>query len=101
MTEPVNYPRDTSEFVDANVTGPSDVTLDTQPVEISINRTNEPYVWLPAEWVGSPGTTRKVRTSSTVTFSVVDYPQRVYHVFVRVTDSPAIPIMAAGQLTIG
>lgn len=90
------YPRGTEEFITA--TAVADRTLAAQTVEIAISR-GDTHVWLPAEWIGDPATTRKARTVDTVVFGD-DYPRSTYEVFVRVSDSPEVPIMRAGVIKI-
>jgi hypothetical protein len=85
------------EYVHAPVT--SDVDLDMD-VEMSIREPGEDHVWLPAEWTGEVGTTRTARTAAPVDFSIGNYPASSYDVCVRLTDSPEVPIVDAGDLTI-
>lgn len=91
VTNPLTLPQGTVEYVKTPVT--SDVTLDAQIVTISIDGK---ATWLPAVWTGSPGTQRTARTSSPVTFDTTGYR----HVFVKVTDTPEIPIMYAGRIKV-
>lgn len=79
------------EYVSVTVT--ADVTLDTQPVAISLDHGT---TWLTAGWQGSAGTTRSARTASPVTFTERDN----LPVHVRVTDTPEIPIIRAGTLNV-
>lgn len=84
--------RGTTEYISVELT--ADVTLDDQTVEFSFD---EGTTWLAAEAVGSTGTTRTYRhlltTGETPTASSVE-------VLVRITDTPEIPILNAGTLTI-
>lgn len=84
----VNYPIGTVEYIKATVT--CDVVLDTQTVAISIDGKT---TWLPATWLGDPGTTRSLRTTSVHTF---DTKLATRSVYVKITDSPEIPIIKLG-----
>lgn len=88
----MTYTAGSEEYLTVTVT--ADVELDAQPVSISIDNK---ATWLPATWVGDPGTTRKARTSSPVTFSATP---RAYSVHVKVTDSPEVPIIRAGSFSV-
>jgi hypothetical protein len=81
----------TVEYLSVSVT--ADVTLDTQPVEFSFDRST----WHAATWLGTAGTTRsaQVLLDETNLPSVGNWP-----VFVRVTDSPEIPVMLAGGIKV-
>lgn len=81
----VNYPIGSVEYIKATVT--ADFQLNAQPVAISID---EKATWLPATWVGSAGLTRQVRTTSPYTFTDA---LGARHVYVKVTDSPEVPII--------
>lgn len=89
MTATLMFNLGSIEYVAATVT--SDVTLDAQPVTMSVD---SGVTWLPAEWVGDPGTTRQVRTASPVTF---DTPSGGRHVLVKIVDTPEIPVVFAGS----
>lgn len=99
MTD-VRIPQGSKEYVSATVT--ADVTLNAQTVEVAIRDGSQgaAFVWLPAQWVGPSGTTRQCRTTSPVDFTAVAYPTTPYEVYVRVTDSPEIPIVHAGTLLV-
>lgn len=93
----VTIPRGSVEYVTAEVE--ADVTLDdTVTVEVSVDRGT--HSWLAAEWTGTAGTTRSLRTSTPVTFSTGSYPAANYSVFVRVTDNPEVVVLSAGTLSI-
>ena len=79
--------RGSIEYISVSVT--SDVTLDAQPVAISVDGQ---VTWLTAAWTGSPGTTRSARVLLNVTNMPVAGESQVY---VKVTDSPEVPIFAA------
>lgn len=103
MTDPPKYPRGTVEFVKAIVT--ANVTLtDAMPVSISIstgdNGAGYVHTWLPGTWEGVEGTKRTARTTSAVTFDVA-YPRGTYSLFVKLTDSPEIPLIDAGTVSVG
>jgi hypothetical protein len=93
MTAQLVYPLGTLEYVSATVT--ADVSLDAQAVTISID---SGATWLPATWVGSPGTTRKVRTSNPVSFAVKAAWRQV---LIKIVDNPEIPIVEAGSIRVG
>lgn len=93
----ISIPRDSVEYVTTPVT--ADVDLD-MTVAISIRFGTAAHVWLPAEWVGTLGTTRTARTTSVVTFSAAAYPKSQYKVYVKLTDSPEVPLISAGDLKI-
>lgn len=95
MTADIKLERDTQEYVKAEVT--ADVSL-TMGVDISISRGGV-YVWQPGTWLGSAGTTRTVRTTSLVNFTVANFPKGVYTVHVRLNDTE-IPIIEVGRITI-
>ncbi len=85
------YPLGTSEYVSVTVT--SDVSLSAQPVTVSLDRG---ATWLPATWQGSAGTTRTARTTSPVTFASTGLKT----VLVKVTDTPEVPIIEAGRISV-
>jgi len=89
MTD-LRLPAGTVEYVNAPVT--ASVDLDTQAVTISIDGKT---TWLPAGWIGDPGPTRTARTTTPVTWTA-----GYHHVYVKVTDSPEIPIMKAGKIIV-
>jgi hypothetical protein len=79
------------EYLTVTVT--ADVTLDTQPVDISFDR----QVWVTAAWQGSSGTTRDAR--ALIDGTNVPAPG-VWPVYVRITDSPETPVVYAGSVTV-
>lgn len=93
MTTPT-YIDGSIEYLTVTVT--ADVPLDAQPVAVSLDRGT---TWLPCVWVGDPGTTRKARTTTPVTFDNAG-AFRTPSVLVRVTDNPEVPIIRAGSLHI-
>lgn len=90
MTD-LRLPTGTVEYVNAPVK--CSVALDAQAVVISIDGK---ATWLAAGWIGDVGTTRTARTNSPVSFATAGYN----HVYVKVTDSPEIPIMRAGKIIV-
>lgn len=106
---PTSYPRGTTEYVSAIVTGNVELE-DAMTVEISLSIGNPPvHTWLPGEWEGADqasgsGPTarhkRRARTASALTLAAPDYPLTKYTVYTRVSDNPEVPIMKAGVLTI-
>jgi hypothetical protein len=99
MSQPVTIPRGSVEYVKARVT--ADVTLDdTVGVAISLLPSGtSTHTWLAGEWTGTADTQRVARTSSAVTFDTA-YPGSTYSVYVKLTDSPESPILAAGTLKV-
>lgn len=91
MTNPLRLPQGTVEYVKTPVT--ASVSLDAQTVVISIDNK---ATWLPAVWTGDVGPVRTARTSNPVTFST----KGPMHVYVKVTDTPEIPIMNAGLIQV-
>lgn len=83
--------RGTVEYLDITVT--SDVVL-TGTVEVSFG---DRETWHEATWIGAAGTTRTARILLGTT---VPLPARSTNVYVRFTDSPEVPVVAAGQVTI-
>ena len=94
MNTASRYVAGSEEYLTVTVT--ADVTLDAQPVALSIDHG---ATWLPATWQGEPGTTRKVRTDEPVTFTRPS-PYRPTSVLVRVTDTPEVPLIAAGSFDV-
>lgn len=95
MSTSSGYVDGSHEYLTVTVT--SDVELGAQPVAISIDRG---VTWLPATWQGSYGTTRKARTTDPVPLDVGGGSERQIPVLVKVTDTPEIPLMRAGHITI-
>lgn len=80
----------TVEYLDVTLT--ADVNL-TGTVEFSLDRG---ATWLTAAWIGSAGTTRTARyLLTTATLHKTNYA-----VWVRLSDSPEVPILAAGSLLV-
>lgn len=73
----------------------TDVTLDVQPVAVGIGTTVEDVTWHDATWQGEAGTDRSARILLDGTLE-----PGVYRVFVRITDSPEIPVVKAGVLRV-
>lgn len=70
----------------------ADSTLaDTESVDIKLNGD-----WVAAEWTGDAGTTRIARTL--VDFA--DVPPGNHNIYVRLTDTPESPILAAGRIKV-
>lgn len=80
----------TIEYLNVEVN--CDVTLDAQPVAFSLDKG---VTWLTATWVGDPGTTRTAQILLDGTL-----PPKTYHVYVKVTDTPEIPVVNAGTFGI-
>jgi hypothetical protein len=88
------------EYLHVPVT--SSVVLDTQDVELAFLTTGTPAEitpWLTAEWIGDPGTTRTCvlligpDTDAELSKGTVS-------VWVRVHDTPEIPVRQAGTIKI-
>ena len=92
MTSPL-FRAGSVEYLTVTVT--ADVELGAQPVSLSMN---DGVTWLPCEWVGAAGTTRKARTVDPVTFTAGTRSN--IGVLVKITDEPEVPIVRAGSLTI-
>ena len=81
----------TTEYL--SVTVYAGVTLDAQVVALSFDRST----WISAAWTGTAATQRQARAL----INAGNIPAvGTYAVYVRVTDSPEIPVMAAGQVTV-
>lgn len=79
--------RTSVEYLSVSVT--SDVTLDTQPVSVSVD---DRATWITATWLGAAATTRSAR----ILLNGANMPtagQR--QVYVKVVDSPETPVFAA------
>lgn len=83
----------TKEFVTVTLT--SNVTLDSQTVEFSID---DEATWLDAEAVGVAGNVRKYRHLFLP--EEIENVNGVVELLVRVTDDPEVPIFPVGSLTI-
>ena len=98
MTSPLlSLPRTTHEYLEATI-GPANVTLDTETVELSLTHGDADHAWLPATWLGEPGTTRVARTTSPVDLS--SYDEEQYGLYVRVTATPETPVIYVGRVRI-
>lgn len=86
----VSLYKGTVQLLKVSVT--SDMEIDLQPVHISFDRTT----WLPATWLGAPGLQRTCQ----VLIDDTNIPAHTAPVYVRVTDTPEIPILKAGFVTI-
>lgn len=83
--------RGSVEFLTVTVT--SSVPLDAQPVAISFGGDT----WLEAAWIGTVGKQRKAQTLiSNATLP----PAGTYPLYVRITDSPEVPIVPAGTVVV-
>lgn len=82
----------TKEYLKATVS--CDVELDSQPVAFTFDGGD---TFHDAEWIGAAGTTRKAQL-----LIDEDIPLTVgrHNVYVRVTDSPEIPLIDAGTLSV-
>lgn len=98
MATIVSRSAESTEYVEAVVT--SDVTLDAQVVEFVISSTApvDGTVWTAGAWAGSAGTTRTARILVGPTDGALDPGKGRYTVYVRVVDTPEIPVIEAGVL---
>lgn len=81
------------EYLHVDVT--CDVVLDQQPVEIGLGSTVDKATWTSAAWEGDAGTTRTCRILLDGSLAASKY-----NVFVKIHDTPEIPIVRAGVLRI-
>lgn len=89
MTVSRTFVRGTVEYLDVSIS--CDFTLDGQDVEFSFDRTT----WITATWQGPPGDTRIAR----ILLDDSNSPsERNAPLYVRITDSPEIPILFAGSI---
>jgi hypothetical protein len=96
----ISIPRGSVENLHTPVTADVSLTV-AMTVAIAIGRNSDgTYTWLTSEWEGDEATTRTAVTSTPVTFSAANYPLRNYTVYVKVTDTPEVPVIEAGQLVI-
>jgi hypothetical protein len=88
------------EYVHVPVT--SDVQLDTQAVQIVfLGATASPTdatTWNDAEWEGSAGTTRSARILIGTGSDVGELAAGTWSVWVKVTDTPEVPVRSAGTI---
>jgi hypothetical protein len=83
--------RGSTEYLDITVR--CDFTLGSQTVEFSWDKTT----WYAAAWIGTAGLTRTARLLLTSGNTPAGTGTDVY---VRVTDSPEVPILWAGRLNV-
>lgn len=82
------------EYLYVDVTG--DVVLDSQPVRLAFATTlTSSSTWVDATWMGSAGTSRSCRYLLDGLLAVGKV-----NIFVKITDSPEIPIIKAGTLRV-
>lgn len=89
----------TIEYIRSSVT--ASVTLDAQVVEMQLTAKTPtgsppqtPVSWQAAAWVGAAGTTRTCRSL----FGPLNPGQ--YDLWVRVTDTPEVPVRVSGTVTV-
>lgn len=73
----------------------ADHSIGTQAVAMSVSATTTPNTFTDAEWVGDPGKYAAARLLLDGSLAA-----GLYHVFVKITDSPEIPIIYAGRLRV-
>jgi hypothetical protein len=81
------------EYLYADVT--ADRELDSQPVEMAVDTNPASADWAEATWVGDPGLTRSCRILLDGTLAAGKYS-----VYVRITDTPEVPVVKAGVLRV-
>lgn len=88
--------RDSVEYVKVPVTTPAGVTITSQPVSIAVVAdTARPVTgdWKTATWNGNVAQTL-------VGPGVLALTPGNYKVWVKVTDSPEVPVLSAGTITV-
>jgi len=82
-----------ADYLKGNIT--TDHDLDDQALEVAVTATSHPgdEDWADAEWAGDVGTSRKWRLLLDGSLAT-----GAYYVNVRLTDTPAVPIIPAGML---
>lgn len=91
--EPVTtqtYVAGSVEYLTVTVT--ADVALTDQTVALSLDRGT---TWLPCAWIGDEGTSRQARTTDPHMFTA-----GTVSVLVKVADTPEVPIIKAGQISV-
>jgi hypothetical protein len=78
------------EYLDIAVTADAELT---GTVEFSTDRGT---TWETAGWIGSVGVSRTAR----LLLDTGDYEEDTYPVWVRLSDTPEVPIVDAGALTV-
>lgn len=73
----------------------ADHNIGTQAVAMSVSTSEAPGTFATAEWVGTPGkyAAARVLLDGSLTAGL-------YHVFVKITDTPEIPIIYVGRLRV-
>lgn len=88
---------DSLEYLKITVTPPAGIFLTTQPVSMAVVTPNvQPVVadWAAAEWA-EQNTARLLFGPEQNSLSA-----GVYNVWIKITDSPEIPVMKAGTITV-
>lgn len=91
----LNLPASTLEYVNADVTADVDPTGDT--VEMAFTISGDPVTWHTAAWVSGAS---PPRTRLLVGSGAVELAAGLYTVWLRITDSPEVPVIRAGFLQI-
>lgn len=81
------------EYLYGDVT--ADRPLVSQPVAMAVNQGVEGATWVVATWVGDVGLSRSCRILLDGTLAAGKY-----QVFVKITDTPEVPITKAGVLKV-
>lgn len=90
----LNIPRGSVEYVTGTLATDNDLTGATVEVRLTRDGTG---AWLPSTFdVAS----KAFSTANPVTFDAVTYPDLTYTVQVRLTDTPEVPIINVGRVTI-
>lgn len=82
-------------YIEATVT--ADVTLDAQPVTLSVDGGT---TWLAAGWLGVAGTTRTARTSAAVNVASTFPTPGVYTLKSKVVDGTETEVTAHGGIVV-
>lgn len=90
----LNIPRGSVEYVTGTLSTNNDLTGATVQVRLTRDGTG---AWLAGTF---NVTTKAFSTAAPVTFDAVTYPDLTYTVQVRLTDTPEVPIIDVGRITI-
>lgn len=88
--------RDSVEYVKVPVTAPADISITSQPVSIAVvdvAARPAPGDWKTASWDGNTAKTL-------IGPGVLPLSPGTYKVWVKVTDSPEVPVLVAGTITV-
>lgn len=89
--------RDSVEYLKVPITAPADVTLGTQTVEMAVLSPETRPIeddWNTAEWADS--TTARLLLGP----GALPLAAGTYKVWLRLTDTPEVPVLTAGTITV-